>query len=101
MYAGRDDTTPQNSHGLEQNRRWPQGTNNARAGLVALRRNQANSGRAPVARGEKRRHMIELAAYYNAQRRGFVPGGELQDWLDAEQQIDARFTCAEITHHES
>nr|MBS0021460.1 DUF2934 domain-containing protein [Gammaproteobacteria bacterium] len=45
--------------------------------------------------------MIELAAYYSAERRGFVPGGELQDWLDAEQQIDARFTCGEITHHES
>jgi hypothetical protein len=32
--------------------------------------------------------MIAEAAYYLAERRGFTPGGELQDWLDAEAQIE-------------
>jgi hypothetical protein len=31
---------------------------------------------------------IELAAYYRAQRRGFVPAQELADWLAAEFEID-------------
>jgi Protein of unknown function (DUF2934) len=31
--------------------------------------------------------MIAIAAYYLAERRQFVPGQELADWLTAEQQI--------------
>lgn len=31
--------------------------------------------------------MISTAAYYRAASRGFAPGQELQDWLDAERQI--------------
>ena len=31
---------------------------------------------------------IAVAAYYNAETRGFSPGRELDDWLDAEKQID-------------
>jgi len=38
---------------------------------------------------EKRRTMIREAAYYRAERRGFAPGYELQDWLTAEREIDA------------
>jgi len=30
---------------------------------------------------------IAEAAYYRAEKRGFTPGGELQDWLDAEAEI--------------
>jgi hypothetical protein len=33
------------------------------------------------------RVMIEEAAYYLAEKRGFKPGYELQDWLQAEKQI--------------
>jgi hypothetical protein len=36
---------------------------------------------------EERRNAIAVAAYYNAERRGFQPGGEESDWLEAEQQI--------------
>lgn len=35
-----------------------------------------------------RRHMIEEAAYYRAEKRGFRAGYELQDWLEAEVEID-------------
>jgi hypothetical protein len=32
--------------------------------------------------------MIAEAAYYIAERRGFEPGGELDDWLAAESEIE-------------
>jgi hypothetical protein len=36
-----------------------------------------------------RRHdLICEAAYYRAERRGFCPGQELDDWLAAESEID-------------
>ena len=36
---------------------------------------------------EQTRLMIEEAAYYLAEKRGFAPGHELEDWLQAEEQI--------------
>lgn len=33
--------------------------------------------------------MIAVAAYYLAERRAFEPGHDLDDWLEAEKQIDA------------
>jgi len=36
-----------------------------------------------------RRSMIAKAAYYRAERRGFVPGHEAEDWLAAESEVDA------------
>ena len=32
--------------------------------------------------------MVAEAAYYLAERRSFVPGFELQDWLIAEREVD-------------
>lgn len=32
--------------------------------------------------------MIEIAAYYLAQRRDFAPGNELSDWFTAEAEIE-------------
>jgi hypothetical protein len=37
---------------------------------------------------EDRWKMIAVAAYHKAENRGFAPGGELQDWAEAEQEID-------------
>jgi hypothetical protein len=37
---------------------------------------------------EERRKMIAVAAYHKAENRGFAPGGELQDWVESEQEID-------------
>lgn len=34
--------------------------------------------------------MIAELAYLRAARRRFAPGGELDDWLQAEQEVDAR-----------
>ena len=41
--------------------------------------------------GEERRHMIETAAYFHAQKRGFTGGDPVMDWLEAEAEIDAMF----------
>jgi hypothetical protein len=38
---------------------------------------------------ERRRSMIAQAAYYRAERRGFQPGRELEDWYAAEAEIAA------------
>jgi|HubBroStandDraft_4_1064222.scaffolds.fasta_scaffold1101071_1 hypothetical protein len=35
---------------------------------------------------ELRQH-IAVRAYYLAQRRNFEPGHDVEDWLDAEQQV--------------
>ncbi len=37
---------------------------------------------------EERHQLISKEAYYRAERRGFNPGAELDDWLSAEAQID-------------
>ena len=44
--------------------------------------------RAPVS-AEDRRAMIAEAAYLRAERRGFAPGQETEDWLAAEVEVDA------------
>ena len=36
-----------------------------------------------------RQQDIEVAAYYKAEKRGFKPGFENQDWSEAEQEIEA------------
>ncbi len=37
---------------------------------------------------EERHRLISEAAYLRAERRGFLPGAELEDWLEAEAEID-------------
>ncbi len=37
-----------------------------------------------------RGHLIAEAAYHHAEARGFEPGHELDDWLLAEDEVDAR-----------
>lgn len=39
-----------------------------------------------------RHELISEAAYFRAERRGFIPGSEVEDWLVAEREIDARLT---------
>jgi hypothetical protein len=33
--------------------------------------------------------LVATAAYYRAERRGFSPGSELDDWLEAEREISS------------
>jgi hypothetical protein len=56
----------------------------------------ASSGPSPMATAlvgaEVREKLIAEAAYYRAQRRGFAPGHELEDWLAAEAEVDTGLT---------
>jgi hypothetical protein len=33
--------------------------------------------------------MIAEAAYFKSERRGFLPGNEIADWLEAEREVEA------------
>lgn len=46
---------------------------------------------------EQREQMISDAAYYFSESRGFTPGFEMADWLQAEKQVDA--SIAPQVHH--
>lgn len=39
-----------------------------------------------------RDEMISRAAYFRAERRGFADGCALQDWLEAEAEVDAKLS---------
>jgi len=39
---------------------------------------------------QQRYDAIALAAYYLSEARGFEPGHELEDWINAETQFDAQ-----------
>jgi hypothetical protein len=40
-----------------------------------------------LCRDAERHSLIEEAAYYRAEKRGFMPGHELEDWLAAEEEM--------------
>lgn len=37
---------------------------------------------------QQRRNYVEVAAYYIAERRGFQGGSEMEDWIQAEIEVD-------------
>ncbi|HEV7607302.1 MAG TPA: DUF2934 domain-containing protein [Steroidobacteraceae bacterium] len=39
---------------------------------------------------EQRAELIAEAAFFRAERRGFAPGHEIEDWLAAESEVDAK-----------
>lgn len=50
---------------------------------------EAGSAVAEVAgAGCPRAQMIAEAAYFHAERRGFAPGNEMSDWLQAEADVE-------------
>jgi hypothetical protein len=42
----------------------------------------------------QRAALIAEAAYFRAQKRGFAPGHEVEDWLAAEADVDAKLLRA-------
>ena len=48
-----------------------------------------NAGTPVTVSEDVRRGMIAEAAYLRAERRGFAPGGEHDDWAAAEAEVDA------------
>jgi Protein of unknown function (DUF2934) len=54
---------------------------------------QTQCTQSPAAKDPKDRyHTIAEAAYLRAEHRGFLPGCELQDWLEAEAEVDKQLT---------
>ena len=47
----------------------------------------------PTADAVDRLNSIAIAAYYKAEARGFLPGQDLDDWLEAEAEIDEKEGC--------
>lgn len=47
---------------------------------------------------EDRQRMIVEAAYYRALARGFAPGCEVEDWLQAEAEINHRLARVRRAH---
>ena len=41
---------------------------------------------------EERRHLIADAAYFRSERRNFAPGLEIDDWLNAEAEIERKLS---------
>lgn len=48
---------------------------------------------------DERRRMVAEAAYYRALRRGFTAGGEIDDWLAAEREIEQQITSGVALSH--
>jgi hypothetical protein len=58
----------------------------APAKTAAARRSPKASASAPA----DRETQVRIAAYLRAERRGFAPGYEIEDWLAAEAEVSAR-----------
>ncbi|HEY5293259.1 MAG TPA: DUF2934 domain-containing protein [Burkholderiales bacterium] len=62
-----------------------------RSVMVAGKSKQGNSevrpGSGPAISAQERQMLIARAAYFRAEKRGFAPGGELQDWVEAEAEV--------------
>jgi hypothetical protein len=56
--------------------------------------NGSDSARMPMSDEEAKRRLIAEIAYLSAERRGFSPGYELDDWLQAEQEVEASLEAA-------
>lgn len=53
---------------------------------------KARASAAPLIDPQRRRALIAEAAYFRAERRGFAPGHEAEDWLAAEVEVDTTLT---------
>ncbi len=62
-----------------------------RSVIAAGKPKQGNSetrpGAGPSISAQERQRLIARAAYFRAEKRGFAPGSELQDWIEAEAEV--------------
>ncbi len=66
----------------------------AKAKKVSVTAKPARSSAKPVNQvsGEERIEMIRTAAYFISQQRGYHGNYELDDWVEAEREIDGRIS---------
>lgn len=48
---------------------------------------EPHPGSVPALNAEERERLVAQAAYFRAEKRGFAPGCELQDWVEAEDEV--------------
>jgi len=60
------------------------------AAVKADKTTRVRKAASPSVSAEERLRMIAELAYLRAERRGFSPGGEQDDWFVAEREVDAR-----------
>lgn len=62
-----------------------------RGAMAARKPSKGNSedraGAVASISAEERQKLIARAAYFRAEKRGFSPGCELQDWVEAEAEV--------------
>lgn len=84
----------------------PKRVNHAEQAALASKTTQTTTlRRKPAARAtaqtqvspELRQHYIEVAAYYLAEQRGFAGASTLDDWVQAECQIDQLLRESQFT----
>ncbi|MBL8344639.1 MAG: DUF2934 domain-containing protein [Rubrivivax sp.] len=63
---------------------------------VAAPQDPAPAGKT-VSEAEKREALIRIAAYSFYERRGYVSGHELEDWLQAEMEVDRQMGGAPLS----
>jgi hypothetical protein len=67
------------------------GPANLRAAVATARLNKEKAEprpqSGPAINAQEREMLIARAAYFRAEKRGFVPGSELQDWVEAEAEV--------------
>ena len=55
---------------------------------IKRKTNKQRSSTSAAAFANERHGMIAETAYYQAEKRGFQPGHEILDWLEAEKEVD-------------
>lgn len=60
------------------------------AKIAARKRSDAPPTKPAAIAPQERQRLVATVAYFIAERRGFAPGNELDDWLQAEAEVDAR-----------
>ena len=58
--------------------------------LVMLESAEPATDPAAPMSADLRRELVAAEAYFRAERRGFAPGHELEDWVAAEAAVDSR-----------
>ena len=59
----------------------------------AISADAMNAGARAEMSPDELRQLISEAAYYRAKRRGFEPGHELEDWIQAEAEVVRRLNA--------
>ena len=58
-----------------------------RSGKAKQTKAEVRPAAGPSISAQERERFVAQAAYFRAEKRGFAPGYELQDWVEAEAEV--------------